>query len=66
MYERELKGKETRKVLEVLKGAGKPLSVKEIRKLTDVNYNTIRGTLQRLVKMKLIKRVNRGVYEFQP
>jgi len=59
----KIRGAKTRKVYERIKNAGKPISIAEIRKTTDVNYNTIRGAVQRLLKMGLIRRVSRGVYE---
>jgi len=58
-----LKGRKTKEVFEVIKNVGKSVSIKEIRTLTNVNYNTIRGAVQRLAKQGLIKRVDRGVYK---
>lgn len=58
-----MRGSKTKEVFEVIKNVGKPVSIKEIRTSTDVNYNTIRGAVQRLVKQGLIKRVDRGVYK---
>lgn len=47
-------------VLETLKKAKKPLSPKEIQKLTGLNYNTIRGRLQDLKKAGLVVRTEEG------
>lgn len=59
----EIKGRKTKKIYEVIKRGGKPISIKEIRDSTDINYNTIRGALQRLAKQGLIKRVDKGLYK---
>jgi predicted transcriptional regulator len=45
-----------------LKKAEKPIHIKEIVASTNINYNTIRGVVQKLVKIGLIKRVGRGLY----
>ncbi len=47
-------------VYETLKKAKKPLSPKEIQKLTGLNYNTIRGRLQDLKKAGLVVRTEEG------
>jgi predicted transcriptional regulator len=47
-------------VLETLKKAKKPLTPKEIQKLTGLNYNTIRGRLQDLKKAGLVVRTEQG------
>ncbi|MCC6030267.1 MAG: winged helix-turn-helix transcriptional regulator [Desulfurococcales archaeon] len=51
----------TQKILEALKGKQK-MTPKEISKATGLNYNTVRGALNRLLKKGLVKRVERGVY----
>ncbi len=57
------RGKQTEKVFNVIKEAGKPISLRDIRVSIDVNYNTIRSTVQRLSKLGLIERVDRGIYK---
>lgn len=57
-----IKGEKTKKIYEIIEKTERPLSLKELRTLTNLNYNTIRGTVNRLVKQGLIKRVNKGVY----
>ena len=47
-------------VLETLRKAKKPLTPKEIQKLTGLNYNTIRGRLQDLKKAGLAVRTDEG------
>ncbi len=47
-------------VLETLRKAKKPLTPKEIQKLTGLNYNTIRGRLQDLKKEGLVVRTEKG------
>ncbi|WP_440059725.1 winged helix-turn-helix domain-containing protein [Thermogladius sp. 4427co] len=47
-------------VLEVLKREKKPLTPKEIQKLTNLNYNTVRGRLQDLKKAGLVARTEQG------
>ncbi len=47
-------------ILETLKKQKKPLSPKEIQKLTNLNYNTIRGRLQDLKKAGLVVRTDEG------
>ncbi len=51
----------TAKILEALKKKDK-LTPKEISQLTGLNYNTVRGALNRLLKKGQVKRVERGVY----
>jgi predicted transcriptional regulator of viral defense system len=51
----------TEKVMNVLKSKGKA-SPKEISQSTGLNYNTVRGALNRLLKKGLVKRLERGVY----
>lgn len=47
-------------ILETLKKEKRPLSPKEIQKITNLNYNTIRGRLQDLKKAGLIVRTDEG------
>ena len=47
-------------ILEVLKKEKRPLTPKEIQKLTGLNYNTIRGRLQDLKKAGLVVRTDKG------
>jgi DNA-binding IclR family transcriptional regulator len=47
-------------VLEVLKREKRPLTPKEIQKLTNLNYNTVRGRLQDLKKAGLAVRTDQG------
>ena len=47
-------------ILETLKKEKKPLTPKEIQKLTNLNYNTIRGRLQDLKKAGLVVRTDEG------
>jgi predicted transcriptional regulator len=47
-------------ILEVLKKEKRPLTPKEIQKLTNLNYNTIRGRLQDLKKAGLVVRTDKG------
>lgn len=58
----ELRGEKIKEVYETIKKAEKPIHIKEIGASTNINYNTIRGIVQRLVKIGLIKRVGRGLY----
>lgn len=58
-----VRGVKTKKVYDAVKGAKRPVSIKEIVERTDVNPNTVRGTIQRLLKQGLIKRFDRGIYE---
>ena len=46
-------------ILECLKQAGKALTAREISAKTGVNYNTVRGQLQKLRKKGLVKNVKR-------
>jgi predicted transcriptional regulator of viral defense system len=39
------------------------ISLQEIKKSTNINYNTIRSTVINLTKAGLIERVERGVYK---
>ncbi len=47
-------------VYETLLKEKRPLSPKEIQKLTNLNYNTIRGRLQDLKKEGLVVRTDEG------
>ncbi len=47
-------------ILETLKKEKRPLTPKEIQKLTGLNYNTIRGRLQDLKKAGLVVRTEKG------
>jgi predicted transcriptional regulator len=58
----ELRGEKIKEVYETIKKAEKPIHIKEIVASTNINYNTIRGVVQKLVKIGLIKRVGRGLY----
>jgi len=49
-------------IIQVLKKHG-PLTPKAISEKTEINYNTVRGLVQRMVKKGLLRRRNRGVYE---
>jgi len=59
----KLRGMKTKKIYDTIREASKPVSIKEIMEKSGVNYNTVRGAVQRLLKQGLIRRVNRGVYE---
>lgn len=43
----------------------KKVTIEELRKLTDVNYNSIRSSLIRLISLGLIERVDRGTYKLK-
>lgn len=47
-------------IIETLKKANRPLTASEIRNLTGLNYNTIRGRLQELKKQGIVKNVEGG------
>jgi len=47
-------------ILETLKARRGPLSPKEIQRLTNLNYNTVRGRLQDLKKAGLVERTDEG------
>lgn len=47
-------------ILETLKKEKKPLTPKEIQKITNLNYNTIRGRLQDLKKEGKVVRTDEG------
>ncbi len=58
----KIRGEKKREIFEIIKKA-KKISLKEIRALTDVNYNTIRSSVIGLTKAGLIKRTGKGTYE---
>jgi predicted transcriptional regulator of viral defense system len=62
MSEYKLRGEKTKEVYEIIKRSNKPVSLTELKASSNVNYNTIRGAVHRLVKRGLIKRVGKGVY----
>lgn len=51
------------KILEVLQEAGEALQIREIVKRTGLDYNNARSALSEMTVMKLLVRVNRGVYD---
>lgn len=51
------------KILEVLEEAGHELQIREIVKRTGLDYNNARSALSEMTMMKLLVRVNRGVYD---
>jgi len=55
-------GTKTKQIFDTIKEAKKPISINEIRSSTGINYNTVRGAINRLIKQGLIKRVKKGVY----
>lgn len=57
-------GRQTGKVYCIVKDR-KKVTVEELRKLTDVNYNSIRSSLIRLTSLGLIERVDRGTYKIK-
>ena len=58
----KIRGETRKKVYEIIQKKGK-VSLKEIRALGDINYNTIRSSVIGLTKAGLIKRVERGLYK---
>lgn len=62
--DKEIRGEKRREIFEIIKKA-KRISLKEIKALTNINYNTIRSAVIGLTKAGLIKRVDRGVYELK-
>ena len=46
-------------VLETLREAEKPLTLKEILEKTNIKYNTVRGCLQRLRREGKVKKIGR-------
>lgn len=61
---KKLRGKKRKEIYEIIKKA-KIISLREIRTLTRINYNTIRSSVISLTKAGLIKRIKRGVYQAQ-
>jgi len=47
-------------IMDLLRRSKKPLRVREICKMTKLNYNTVRGRLQELRKEGLVKREEDG------
>jgi predicted transcriptional regulator of viral defense system len=43
----------------------KKITLKELRKLCKVNYNSVRGSLIRLTNLGLLERVERGTYRLK-
>jgi len=58
----EIRGEKRKKILEIIKNS-KIISLQEIKKSTNINYNTIRSTVISLTKAGLIERIERGVYK---
>jgi DeoR/GlpR family transcriptional regulator of sugar metabolism len=58
----KIRGEKRKKILEIIKKS-KMISLQEIKKSTNINYNTIRSTVINLTKAGLIERVERGVYK---
>jgi DeoR/GlpR family transcriptional regulator of sugar metabolism len=59
---KKIRGEKRKKVYEIIQKKGK-VSLKEIRALGDINYNTIRSAVIGLTKAGLIERVGRGIYK---
>ena len=51
------------KIIEVLEEAGEALQIREIVKRTGLDYGNARSALSEMTSMKLITRVNRGIYD---
>lgn len=51
------------KIIEVLEEAGEALQIREIVKLTGLDYGNARSALSEMTNMDLIVRVHRGVYD---
>jgi predicted transcriptional regulator of viral defense system len=58
----KIRGEKRKKILEIIKKS-KMISLQEIKKSTNINYNTIRSTVINLTKAGIIERVERGVYK---
>jgi predicted transcriptional regulator of viral defense system len=58
----KIRGEKRKKILEIIKKS-KMISLQEIKKSTNINYNTIRSTVISLTKAGIIERVERGVYK---
>ncbi len=50
-------------IISVLREAGRALQIREIVKLTGLDYNNARSALSEMTTLKLLVRVNRGVYD---
>lgn len=61
---RKLKGSR-KKVYEIMTTRKGIMSITEIRGLTRMKYNTLRGAFIALTKLGLIKRVGRGQYKIR-
>lgn len=59
----EPRGMKTKRIYNTIREANKPVSIKEIVEKTGINYNTVRGVVQRLSKQGLIRRLSKGIYE---
>jgi len=59
---KKIRGEKRKKILEIIKKS-KMISLQEIKKSTDINYNTIRSAVINLTKAGLIERVERGLYK---
>jgi predicted transcriptional regulator len=55
------RGEKTKKVYDYIKTTNSA-TLKEIARKTAVNYNTVRGVVQKLEKIGLVKRIGRGIY----
>jgi predicted transcriptional regulator of viral defense system len=58
----KIRGEKRKKILEIIKKS-KMISLQEIKKSTNINYNTIRSAVINLTKAGLIERVERGLYK---
>lgn len=51
------------KIIEVLEEAGKAMQIRDIVKLSGLDYGNARSALSEMVNMELLVRVHRGVYD---
>lgn len=51
------------KIIQVLEEAGKALQIRDIVKLTGLDYGNARSALSEMVNMDLLVRVHRGIYD---
>src|SRR5690625_7099972 len=51
------------KIIEVLEEAGKAMQIRDIVKLSGLDYGNARSALSEMVNMDLLVRVHRGVYD---
>lgn len=58
-------GKVRKKVYDIFKKGKGVMSIGEIRGLTKIKYNTLRGALIALTGLGLIERVGRGQYKLK-